>query len=157
MAALDIWNSDGRTVMSRSSQVVAAVVAVAFGGVQYVGAGQAGKLVAPMHGEAKVEITKPSSKVVGKDVVTTILVKNVEKAPIAGFKVEEYWYDRAGNPLGGGTYRHPRPLQPGEIITVTLKTPRSSKFDRNQCGFVHAYGPVKKTVVPKLVAPKPGT
>jgi hypothetical protein len=142
--------------MTRSSQVVAAVVAVAFGGVQYAGAGQApGKLVAPVHGEAKVEITKPSSKVVGPDVVTTIIVRNVEKAPIAGFKVEEYWYDKAGNPLGGGTYRHPRPLQPGEIITVTLKTPKSSNLDRNQCGFVHAYGPVKKTVVPKLTAPKP--
>ncbi len=145
--------------MNRSSQIVAAVVAVALGGVQHLGASQAtpAKLVAPMHGEAKVEITKPSSRVVGKEVVTTIMVRNIEKAPIAGFKVEEYWYDRAGSPLGGGVYRHPRPLQPGEIITVTLKTPKSSNLDRNQCGFVHAYGPVKKTVVPRLVAPKPGT
>jgi hypothetical protein len=142
--------------MSRSRQVVATVVAVAFGGAHYVGAGQVpAKLVAPVHGEAKVEITKPSSKVVGRDVVTTIMVRNIEKAPIAGFKVEEYWYDRAGNPLGGGTYRHPRPLQPDEIITVTLKTPKSSNLDRNQCGFVHAYGPIKKMVVPKLTAPKP--
>ena len=120
--------------MSRASQVMAGVVALASGGVPSLAAGQ-NKLVAPVHGE----------------------VKNVEKAPIAGFKVEEYWYDRAGNPLGGGNYRHPRPLQPGEIITVTLKTPRSTNLDRNQVGFVHAYGPVKKTVVPKLVPPKPAT
>ena len=142
--------------MSRASQVMAGVVALAFGGVPSLAAGQ-NKLVAPVHGEAKIEITRPASKPVGKDVVTTILVKNVEKAPIAGFKVEVYWYDRAGNPLGGGNYRHPRPLQPGEIITVTLKTPRSTNLDRNQVGFVHAYGPVKKTVVPKLVPPKPAT
>jgi hypothetical protein len=142
--------------MSRASQVMAAVVAVAFGGVPNLAAGQ-NKLVAPVHGEAKIEITKPATKAVGKEVVTTLFVKNVDKAPIAGFKVEEYWYDRGGNPLGGGSYRHPRPLQPGEIITVTLKTPRSTNLDRNQVGFGHAYGPIKKTVVPKLVPPKPAT
>jgi len=142
--------------MSRASQVLAAAVAVAFSGLPSLAAAQ-NKLVAPVHGEARIEITKPASKPVGKDVVTTIVVKNVDKAPIAGFKVEEYWYDKGGNPLGGGNYRHPRPLQPGEIITVTLKTPRSTNLDRNQIGFGHAYGPIKKTVVPKLVAPKPTT
>jgi len=141
--------------MSRASQVAAAVVALAFG-VPSLAAGQS-KLVAPVHGEAKIEITKPATKGVGKEVVTTLMVKNVDKAPIAGFKVEEYWYDKGGNPLGGGVYRHPRPLQPGEIITVTLKTPRSTNLDRNQVGFGHAYGPVKKTVVPKLVPPKTTT
>jgi hypothetical protein len=142
--------------MSRASHILAAAVAVAFSGGPSLAAAQ-NKLVAPVHGEAKIEITKPATKGVGKEVVTTILVKNVDKAPIAGFKVEEYWYDKAGNPLGGGNYRHPRPLQPGEIITVTLKTPRSTNLDRNQVGFVHAYGPIKKTVVPKLAAPKPAT
>lgn len=141
--------------MSRASQVMAAVVAVAFG-VPSLAAGQ-NKLVAPMHGEAKIEITKPATKAVGKEVVTTLMVKNVDKAPIAGFKVEEYWYDKGGNPLGGGVYKHPRPLQPGEIITVTLKTPRSTSLDRNQVGFGHAYGPIKKTVVPKLVPAKTTT
>ena len=141
--------------MSRASQVAAAVVALAFG-VPSLAAGQY-KLVAPVHGEAKIEITKPATKAVGKEVVTTLLVKNVDKAPIAGFKVEEYWYDKGGNPLGGGVYKHPRPLQPGEIITVTLKTPRSSSLDRNQVGFGQAYGPIKKTVVPKLVPAKPTT
>ena len=142
--------------MSRASHAMAAVVAVSFVGIPSLAAGQ-NKLVAPIHGEAKIEITKPATKAVGKEVVTTLLVKNVDKSPIAGFKVEEYWYDKGGNPLGGGVYRHPRPLQPGEIITVTLKTPRSTSLDRNQVGFGHAYGPIKKTVVPKLVAPKPAT
>ena len=142
--------------MSRASQVLAAAVAVAFSGLPSLAAAQ-NKLVAPVHGEARIEITKPASKPVGKDVVTTIVVKNVDKAPIAGFVAEEYWYDRAGNPLGGGTYRHPRPIQVGEVIVCTFKTPKSPKLDRNQIGFGHAYGPIKKTVVPKLVAPKPTT
>ena len=88
-----------RTIMSRASQVMAGVVALAFGGVPSLAAGQ-NKLVAPVHGEAKIEITKPASKPVGKDVVTTILVKNVEKAPIAGFKVEEDLVRQGRQPAG---------------------------------------------------------
>jgi hypothetical protein len=140
--------------MSRRQGLVAAFVAGILGGMQGVASAQGAKLVAPIHGEAAIQITKPSTKAVGKEVVTTILVKNVDKAPIAGFKVEEYWYDRGGNPLGGGTYRHPRPIQVGEVIIVTFRTPKDPKLDRNQCGFSHAYGPIKKTVVPKLDAPK---
>ena len=40
--------------------------------------------------------------------LTTILVKNVSPSPIAGFKVEENWYDKADTPSGGGVYRHAR-------------------------------------------------
>ena len=93
-------------------------------------AGAQSKLVNPVYGEAQIQITKPATKMVGGDVVTTVLVKNVDKAPIAGFVAEEYWYDRAGNPLGGGTYRHPRPIQVGEVIVCTFKTPKSPKLDR---------------------------
>ena len=46
--------------MSRASQVLAAAVAVAFGGVPSLAAAQ-NKLVAPVHGEAKIEITKPAA------------------------------------------------------------------------------------------------
>ena len=88
------------------------------------------KLVAPVRGEANVEITKPDTKVIGNDVVTIIRVKNVAKAPIAGFKIEENWYTKAGDAMGGDVYRHPRPLQVGEIIQITLKTPRSRVVGR---------------------------
>ena len=50
----------------------------------------------------------------------------VDAKPIAGLRVEEHWYDKSGNPVAGTTYRHPRPLFPEEVITVVLKTPRSS-------------------------------
>jgi hypothetical protein len=138
--------------------VAAVVVAVTLGGAQAATAQNPPpkpKLVNPIYGEAQIQITKPATKVVGGDVVTTVLVKNVDKAPIAGFVAEEYWYDRAGNPLGGGTYRHPRPIQVGEVIVCTFKTPKSTKLDRNQVGFSHSHGPIKKTIVPKLDAPKP--
>ena len=71
-------------------------------------------------------------------------------APIAGLKVDDFWYDRTGNPLPSDSYRHPRPLQPGEVITVTLQTPRDSRMNRNQWQFSHANGEIKPTLVAKF-------
>ena len=110
-----------------------------------------GKLVAPFRGLAPVEFTSPQAKREGAFVVTTFKVKNINNAPLAGFKVDEFWYDKAGNAVTGApTFRHPRPLQPGDIITVTLKVPTHPQMDRNSYKFAHANGDVKPARVPKL-------
>lgn len=113
-----------------------------------------GRLVAPVRGVAQLGYTKPvvkAGKIGGKDfVITTIQVKNLSTGSIAGLRVEEFWYDRAGNPVTGDDYRHPRPLQPGEVITVTLETPRMGNMDRNQYNFRHANGDIKPVLQPKL-------
>lgn len=108
------------------------------------------KLIAPVRGEATVEITKPQTNRKGGDVITVIMVKNTSPAPIAGFRIEENWYDKGGTPVGGDVYRHPRPFMPGEVITVTLKTPYKATMNSNQYQFLHANGPVKPKTVPKL-------
>jgi hypothetical protein len=138
------------------------VVAVAAGvsaGAAFAGQAApapARKLVASIRGEAAVEITKPDTKVVGEDVVTKIRVKNVSSAPIAGFKVEENWYNKANDAIGGDSYRHPRPFQVGEVIEITLKTPRKQIVGaRNQYQFSHANGTVKPKAVAKLDLAKP--
>ena len=69
--------------------------------------------------------------------------------------MEENWYDKGGNPVMGDTFRHPKPLQPGEVITVSFKSPRSAAMQRNQYLFTHANGIIKQSVVPKLEPPKP--
>ncbi len=115
------------------------------------------KLIAPVRGEAKVEITPPDTKVMGDQVVTIIRVKNTSNAPIAGFKVEENWY-KGNDAIGGDSYRHPRPFQVGEVIQITLKTPRARVVGaRNQYQFSHANGAVKPTPVKKLDMPKPAS
>ena len=97
------------------------------------------RLVPPVRGEAALGYTKPvvkAGKIDGKDfIITTIRVKNLASGSIAGLKVDEFWYDKAGDPVTGDTFRHPKPLLPGEIITVTLETPRNPKMDRNQYNF----------------------
>ena len=112
------------------------------------------KLVAPVRGVAQLGYTKPlvkRGKIGGKDfIITTIQVKNMATGAIAGLKVDEFWYDKAGNPVTGDNYRHPRPLQPGEVVTITLETPSNPAMNRNQYNFTHANGEIKATLQPKL-------
>ena len=112
------------------------------------------RLVAPVRGVAELGYTRPvvkNGKIGGKDfVISTIQVKNMASGSIAGLKVDEFWYDRAGNPVTGDNYRHPRPLQPGEVVTITLETPRNPAMNRNQYNFSHANGEIKATLQPKL-------
>ena len=112
------------------------------------------KLVAPVRGVAQLGYTKPVVKnatIGGKQfVVTTIQVKNMANGAIAGLKVDEFWYDKAGNPVTGDNYRHRTPLQPGEVITITLETPRVPAMARNQYNFTHANGEIKTSLQPKL-------
>lgn len=109
------------------------------------------KLISPVRGEAQVEYTKPNTKKTGTEVVTIIMVKNVSAQPIAGFKLEESWIDKAGTLSGGDTYRHPKPFMPGEVITVTLKSPWNARMTSNSYNFSHANGTVKPKSVPKIV------
>lgn len=113
------------------------------------------KLVAPVRGDAAVEITPPDTKIVGNDVVTTMRVKNVATGPIAGFRVQENWF-KGGEALSGDEYRHPRPLQVNEVIELKLTVPRSRVVGaRNQYQFSHANGAIKPKQVKSLDLPKP--
>jgi len=143
--------------MNRLSQRMLATVA-AFGVLLAPVAAQTPaprKLISPQRGEANIEITKPDTKVIKGEVVTIIMVKNVSPSPIAGFKVEENWYDKAGTPVGGGVYRHARPLMTDQVIRVELRSPRRPAMNTNQYQFTHANGTIKPTVVPKLEVTPP--
>jgi hypothetical protein len=112
------------------------------------------RLSAPVRGVAQLAYTKPvvkSGKIDGRDfIITTFQVKNMEKGSIAGLRIEEFWYDRAGDPVTGDDFRHLKPLQPGEVITVTLETPRNPRMNSNTYKFTHANGDIKPTLQPKL-------
>jgi hypothetical protein len=113
------------------------------------------KLIAPVRGEATVELTQPDTRVVGTDVVTKIRVKNTSNGPIAGFKVDENWF-KGNDALSGDSYRHARPLQINEVIEITLTVPRTRVVGaRNQYQFSHANGTIKPTPVKTLDLPKP--
>ena len=112
------------------------------------------KLIAPLRGEVTLDITKPNTKLVGGVVVTEIIVHNPSTTgAIAGLKVEENWYDKARNPVAGDTYRHPRPLKAGEVVVITLRTPKIAAMQSNQYQFSHGNGTIKTNIVPKIEVP----
>ena len=106
------------------------------------------KFVTPLKGQVFVEFTEPQAKAEGNMVVTRIKVKNVSKGAIAGFKVDEYWYNAKGDTVSGAqTFRVLKPMMPGDIVEVVLKSPRSPDMARVNRIFAHANGTVKPTKV----------
>ena len=109
------------------------------------------KLISPVRGEAELGYLKPVSKREGNMIVTTIKVKNLAAGPIAGLKVDEFWYDKGGEPVTGAQpFRYRKALMPGEVIDVVLRVPTNPKMDRNQYKFEHANGAIKTKLLPKL-------
>lgn len=105
----------------------------------------------PFRGTAEIHYLKPVIKV-EKDgtIVTTFQVKNMSSGPIARLTIEEFWYDKAGNPVSGDKQFLRKPLMPGEIGTIILRTPKNPNMNRNSYKFTHQNGDVKPTVVPKF-------
>jgi hypothetical protein len=132
----------------------AAVVEAPAAAAEADGEAAAPRLVPAVRGEAQLGYTQPvvrNATIDGTDfVVTTIEVKNMSTGAIAGLLVDEFWYDRAGTMVTGANFRHPRPLQPEEVITVTLETPRNPQMDRNQYSFTHANGEIVATLQSEL-------
>ena len=128
----------------------AALITVAGSAVPAAGQTPPPKLQPALRGEAQIAMTAPEVKRSAKELVTTFKVKNLSKQPIAGFKIEEFWYDAKGTVVGGDTFRNPKPIQPDEIITITLTDPLTGKERNNNYKFSHANGTVKPTKVPKL-------
>ena len=106
--------------------------------------------VKPVKGIAVINVLKPVVKLQGTEVVTTIKVKNLSYGSIAGLKLDEYWYDKAGNIVTGDSRRVMKPIMPDEIVTIELRTPKDPKMNRNTFQFSHANGKVQVDTVPKF-------
>jgi hypothetical protein len=124
-----------------SSAVLAALIVCVFAGTILA---QPAKTFAPARGDVEIGVLTPVTKVDKDMVITTIKVKNLmTNSSVAGLKVEEYWWDKASNPVTGSKDRLTKPLQPGEVATLTLQTPKDPKMFRNSYVFTHANGKVK--------------
>jgi hypothetical protein len=102
------------------------------------------KWIAPVKGIASIEVIQGTSRKVGNDVVTVLKVKNLSKAPIAGFRADEYWYDKSQQPkvVTGDTERWQKPFQPGEVIEMTMKSPWKPDLYTSRREFSHANGKI---------------
>ena len=109
------------------------------------------KFVAPIRGEAPVSMTKPVTSRTKDEIITKFRVKNPSATgSIAGLKISEFWYDKGGNPVSGDEFRYRKPLMPGEVIDVELRSPVNPKMARSQYKFEQSNGGVKPQVVAKF-------
>ncbi len=112
---------------------------------------QPAKYIAPVKGLATIDVVQPPSKRVGKEMVTVIKIKNTSKGSINLLRVDEYWYDKSMKIVTGPpTYAHKKaPIQPGEIIEITLRSPIPAgvTLHQNQVMFRHANGDARATKV----------
>jgi hypothetical protein len=112
------------------------------------------KLISPVRGQAEVLVTRPVSKRSGKMIVTTMRVQNKAGGPIAGLTVDEFWYNKGGDPVTGGKFRNPKPIMANEVLDVVIETPSVPDMDRNSYTFKHANGAIKTTSVARIEMPK---
>jgi hypothetical protein len=108
------------------------------------------KWVEPVKGTAVLQVLKPDVKPGPKEIVTILKVKNMSYAPIAGLRVDEYWYDKKGSVIAGDSKRLKQLVQSGEVVTFELHTARDPKMQSNSYQFSHANGKVKVDSVKKF-------
>jgi hypothetical protein len=103
------------------------------------------KSAPPLRGTAELGFIQ-SAKLEGDTIVTTFQVKNLSATnAIVGLQISEFWYDKAGNPLQGtGDRKRLRsPLQPLEVATITLRSPKVAGMTTPQYKFEQNNGTVK--------------
>lgn len=108
------------------------------------------KWVAPVKGLATVDMVPGPSKIVGKEIVTTLKLKNTSTGSINLLKVDELWYDKSTprKLVSSATTYYRKPFLPGEIIDVELRAPvGAAPPDINMLTFAHANGSVKASKV----------
>ena len=112
-------------------------------------------LVATIRGPGQVGYLQPVSRRQRNEMVTTFRVQNNSTGALAAFKVDEFWYDRAGDTVAGGSFRMPKPFLPGQIIEVELRIPRDRRMSRNNYEFSHKNGVIEATLFEEMDEPTP--
>jgi hypothetical protein len=112
------------------------------------------RMATPVKGTAFIEVIQGVSKVVGNDIVTVTKVKNMSNSPIAGLRVDEFWYNHKLVNITGDTQRVRAPIAPGEVIEVTTKSPVKPDLYKSQIMFVHANGKINSKGVRKFTEGK---
>ena len=111
------------------------------------------KFIPPIRGQADVDFIRTPARREGTTLVTRIQVKNTSAAPIPRLTIDETWYDKANNVIGGGKGVINGLLQPGEVQTIEIRTPVDPKMSSSKWLFSHANGAVKQHEVRSFDAP----
>ncbi|HEY7285062.1 MAG TPA: hypothetical protein VH497_06460 [Vicinamibacterales bacterium] len=107
------------------------------------------KFVPLLKGAASIQFIQEKPKVVGNDIVTILHVKNMSAGPIGLVHIEEFWYDKNQKQVSGDTEIVKR-IDPGQIVNVTMKSPKKPDLYMSQYRFSHVNGKVDLKRVTKF-------
>lgn len=114
-------------------------------------------LVPTQRGQAEIAYTQPTARRGrGEDNgfnITSIRIRNVSQNAIAGFQVDEFWYDGDGNTVTGDQARRRLPLLIDEVCDIELRVPIVSAMDRSNYEFSHQNGDIKATLLEDIEFP----
>ena len=114
-------------------------------------------LVPTQRGQAEIGYTQPTARRGrGEDRgfnITSIRIRNVSQNAIAGFQVDEFWYDSDGNTVTGDQARRRLPILVDEVCDIELRVPVVSAMDRSNYEFSHQNGDIKATLLEDIEFP----
>jgi hypothetical protein len=110
------------------------------------------KYVPPIRGTATIEVMRMPSTRVGPDLVTKLKIKNTSTGAIHLLRVNEWWYDGSTprKEVTGGEERYKKPINPGEIVEISVKSPNKPGAQVSTLVFAHANGKVDAKSVKKF-------
>ncbi len=111
------------------------------------------QLVTTQRGTAEITYTQPVADRESGFIVTSMRIKNVAENAIAGFQVDEFWFDADGNTVTGDQIRFQEPLMVGEVRDIELRVPRVSTMDRSNYEFTHQNGDILATLMDEIEPP----
>ena len=111
------------------------------------------RLVPTVRGQAEIGYTQPIARRESNFIITSMRVKNLAENAIAGFQVDEFWFDVDGNTVTGDRFRLREPFLSGQVIDLELEVPRIAAMDRSNYEFSHQNGDVKATLLEEIEDP----
>jgi len=111
------------------------------------------RLVATMRGPGQIGYLQPITRRDGNEMNTQFRLQNTSQGALAGFKVDEFWYDADGETVTGGSFRMRRPFLPNEIIAVDIVVPRDARMNRSNYEFSHQNGVIEATLFEEMDEP----
>ena len=113
------------------------------------------KLVPTVRGLAEIGYTQPQARRESDFIITTFRVKNLAENAIAGFQVDEFWFDTDGNTVTGDRARVREPVLSGQVLDIELRVPRNPAMDSSNYEFSHQNGEIQATLLDEIEDPEP--
>ena len=111
-------------------------------------------LIPTQRGPVNISYTRPTSRRRSNFIVTTFRIRNEAANAIAGFQVDEFWFDDDGNTVTGDRVRFREPILAGQVVDIELRVPRHAAMSRSNYEFTHQNGDIDAGLVEELPDPE---